>query len=236
MRWRRVGWTAWIAIAMVLLATACSEATTEAPQSSSPEASSSADGMLTSLEGNIVGDAGHPGYAVEVPAGWSSLDGNFVVKNGDGVLGMSVWDVSQVPRDPCHWKRTMSDVGPSVADLVDALSSQRLRDATAPVDMTLAGQDGQYLELSVPDDWIVTGDADFKGCDDPGNGHQDFVSWLGRDEGDRYQQVAGQVDRVWVLDVEGQTLLVDATYAPDVSAADREELDQVVASIRFAEA
>ena len=59
---------------------------------------------------------------------------------------------------------------------------------------------------------------------------------MGRDAGDRCQQVAGQVDRLWVLDVEGQTLLVDATYTPATSEADREELDQVVASLRFADA
>jgi hypothetical protein len=233
MTWRPGRWTRWFATAMVLVATACSDGTADGPQTTSPAVPSPTEGTLASADGEIVGDADHPGYSIEVPAGWSTLDGHFFVKDGGGVLGMSVWDVSQVPHDPCHWKRTMSEVGPSVDDLVDALSSQELRDPTAPVDVTLAGHDGQYLELSVPDDWIVTGDADFKGCDDPGNGHQDFVSWLGRDEGDRWQQVAGQVDRVWVLEVDGQTLLVDATYSPDISAADREELDQVVTSLRF---
>jgi hypothetical protein len=38
---------------------------------------------------------------------------------------------------------------------------------------------------------------------------------------------------VWVLDIDGQTLLVDATYTPDTSAADRAELEQVVGSLRF---
>jgi hypothetical protein len=235
MGWRR-RWTRWFATGMVFFAAACSEATAEGPQSPGSEVPSPTEGTLTSADGEIMGDVDHPGYSVEVPAGWSTLDGHFFVKDGGGVLGMSVWDVSRVPRDPCHWKRTTSEVGPSVDDLVDALSSQLLRDATAPVDVTLAGHDGQYLELSVPDDRIVTGDADFKGCDDPGNGHNDFVSWYGTDRGERFQQVAGQVDRVWVLDVEGQTLLVDATYSPDISAADREELDQVVASIRFVDA
>lgn len=225
-------WTGWFAIAMVLAATACSEATAEGPQSAGPDVPP-IDGSLTSLDGHVVGDADHPGYAVDVPDGWSAVDGLFMVKSGADVVGMSVWDVAQVPGDPCHWKRTMSAVGPTVDDLVDALSSQQLRDPTEPSDITLAGHRGRYLELSVPSDWIVTGDANFKGCDDPGNGHQDFVSWLGRDAGDRWQQVAGQVDRIWVLEVDGQTLLVDATYTPATSEAVREELDQVVASLRF---
>ena len=58
---------------------------------------------------------------------------------------------------------------------------------------------------------------------------------MGKDAGQRYQQVAGQVDRLWILHVEGQTLLVDATYSLDTSAADREELEHVVASLRFIE-
>lgn len=231
---RRPGrWTGWFAIALVLSANACSEATTEGPPNPGPEASSPGERALTSLDGHIVGDADHPGYAVEVPEGWSTADGGFMVKSGADVVGMSVWDVAQVPGHPCHWKRTMSPVGPTVDDLVDALSSQQLRDPTEPSDITLAGHHGRYLELSVPGDWIVTGDANFEGCDDPGNGHQDFVSWLGRDAGDRWQQVAGQVDRIWVLDVDGQTLLVDATYTPATSEAVREELDQVVSSLRF---
>lgn len=234
---RRPGrWTGWFAIAMVLAANACSEATGEGPPNPGSEASSPGERALTSLDGHIVGDADHPGYAVEVPDGWSTADGGFMVKSGADVVGMSVWDVAQVPGHPCHWKRTMSPVGPTVDDLVDALSSQQLRDPTQPSDITLAGHHGRYLELSVPSDWIVTGDANFKGCDDPGNGHQDFVSWLGRDAGDRWQQVAGQVDRIWVLEVDGQTLLVDATYTPATSEAVREELDQVVSSLRFVDA
>jgi hypothetical protein len=116
---------------------------------------------------------------------------------------------------------------------VQVLGSQALRNASAPTDVTLAGHDGQYLELTVPADAVVTADGDFEGCDDPGDGHHDFVSWLGKDEGERYALVAGQVDRVWVLEVGDQTLLVDATYSPDTSAADRAELEEVVASLTF---
>jgi hypothetical protein len=159
-----------------------------------------------------------------------------MVRDGPGVLGMSVWDVRTVPAHPCEWKGTEVDAGSTVEELVDALGSQALRDASASTDVTLAGHDGQYLELTVPADAVVTGDADFEGCDDPGNGHHDFVSWWGTDEGERFAQVAGQVDRVWVLDVGDQTLLVDATYSPDTSAADRAELEEVVASLTFLDA
>jgi hypothetical protein len=48
-----------------------------------------------------------------------------------------------------------------------------------------------------------------------------------------YQQVAGQVDRLWVLDVDGQRLVIDATYSPDATDADRAEQGQVLESLRF---
>ena len=161
---------------------------------------------------------------------------HFVIdQTASGVLGLSVWDVGEVPRNPCHWRGRMYDPGPSVDDLVTALVAQPLRNATRPTDAMLGGYDGRYLEWSVPADMVVTGDADFEGCDvQPSNGHLDFVSWLGDGQGERYQQVAGQVDMLWVLDVDGQRLIVDATYSPDTTIAERDALIQIAKSIRFA--
>ncbi len=83
-------------------------------------------------------------------------------------------------------------------------------------------------------DWVVTGDAEFEGCDaERYEGLRSFVSWLGNGEGQRCQQVAGQVDMLWILDVDGQRLLVDATYSPGTSAADHAELTAIVESLRF---
>ncbi len=53
----------------------------------------------------------------------------------------------------------------------------------------------------MPADLIVTGDADFLGCHAT-DVHLDLVSWFGTGEGERYQQLAGQGDRLWVLDVD----------------------------------
>jgi hypothetical protein len=142
--------------------------------------------------------------------------------------------VTQVPRDPCLWQGQLYDPGPTVDDLVQALVAQPLRDASKPTSVTLAGYPGQYLEWSVPVDMVVTGDADFVGCSvEPSNGHRDFISWLSSGGGSRYQQVAGQVDRLWVLDVDGQRLVVDATYSPGTTEVDRAELGQVAESLRF---
>jgi hypothetical protein len=208
--------------------------TTPSPETD-PDTVSLAAGQHRAL---VWGAGSYPTITVVVPAGWYELKDRFVVKYPDAVspgpvLGLSVWDVGRIPGDPCKWRSTLRDPGPGVDALVAALVAQTGRHATAPVKATLAGQSGQSLTWSVPA-WQVTGDGDFAGCDDPGNGHHDFVSWFGSGgSGERWEQEAGQVDRLWVLDVKGQRLVVDATYSPSTVEADRAELAGVVASLRF---
>lgn len=187
----------------------------------------------------VMGGGSYPGFTVVVPAGWYDRGGRFVVKypgtdQPGPVMGLSVWDVGQVYRDPCHWQGTEADPGPGVQNLVAALVAQPMRHATSPKDVSLAGHPGRYLELSVPADLKSSTWTDFDACDiEPSNGHHDFRSWLGNGLGTRYLQAPGQVDRLWVLDVDGQRLVVDATYTPDTTPIDRNELAQIVKSIRF---
>ena len=188
---------------------------------------------------HVVGGGSYPSFTVVVPGGWYDGGGHFVVKypgtdQPGPVIGLSVWDVGQVFRDPCHWQGNGVDPGPGVAALIAALVAQAKRNATKPTDVTLAGYAGRYLEWSVPADMKSSALSEFDACDVDSEGHRDFNSWLGNGMGNRYEQVPGQVDRLWVLDVNGQRLVVDATYSPDTTQADRNELAQVVASLRFA--
>jgi len=80
-------------------------------------------------------------------------------------------------------------------------------------------------------EWSVPADIDFSTCED---GY--FESWTsagGSWSTGRYQQGPGQVDRLWILDIDGQRLVIDAMYMPSTDAGDREELWQVMESIRF---
>jgi len=189
--------------------------------------------VLPTIDARVFGSGDHEGFRVQTPRGWYSPDGRTVLKRGPEVLAVSVWDVEKVPRDACHWRGTLGEPGPTVDDLVGALVAQKPRIATEPTEGTLGGYPGRYLEWLVPADMVVTGDADFHGCDSQENGHLDFVGWFSNLDAEQYAQVAGQVDRLWVLDVDGQRLLVDAAYSPDTTHADRSELDQVAESIRF---
>lgn len=234
------------AVMTLLLAVACTSSGGSGPSPTTPSGRTQSVALPTAattasplpsgalrVAGHVVGGRAHPGYWVTIPAtGWSSGDGGFILMTGGPVVGMSVWDVGQVAGDPCHWRSTLADSGHSVSDLVDKLVAQKTRNATAPKSVTLDGHPGQYLEWSVPIDAVVTGDSDFAGCDLQED-HRDFVSWMGKLGGERYQQVAGQVDQLWVLDVDDERLVIDASYAPDASAAARDELGRIVESLRF---
>ena len=141
-------------------------------------------------------------------------------------MAITFWDVDEVNAHPCRLKGSrMIQPGSTVADLSKTLTTVPLRDATEPVDIVVDGFQGMQLEWSVP------ADIDFSKCED---GY--FESWTsaaGSWNTDRYQQGPGQVDRLWILDVDGQRLVVDAMYMPMTGAKDREELWQVMESIRF---
>jgi hypothetical protein len=200
----------------------------------SPDSAPSSSAGVTAL---VMGTGRYPTWTVDAPAGWSVVGDHFVVKYATDkpgpVLGVSVWDVGLVFRDPCHWQGQAFDPGPSVDELVSALVAQPMRNASKPTDVTLAGYAGRYLELSVPADMISTKWTEFDDCDVDADGERDFQGWLGKGMGNRYAQVPDQVDRLWVLDVNGQRLVVDGTYSPDTSQIVRDELGHIAESLRF---
>ena len=223
-------------MAVGLLASACAPAS-HTPTSSAGTAAAATPTLAVRQTAQVIGAAGtYPTYTVTVPSDWSNL-GNFVIKyasNSDGrVVGLSVWDVGLVYHDPCRWQGQGFDPGPSVDDLVAALVAQKMRNATTPTDVTLAGYSGKYFEWSVPADLKMSTLGEFDACDVTPDGDHNFNSWLVGTDGYRYEQVPGQVDRLWVLDVNGQRLVVDATYSPNTSDADRTQLNRAVSSLQF---
>jgi hypothetical protein len=166
-----------------------------------------------------------PKIEITVPAGWSNFDGWAMHKGTkpDSVF-VTFWDVSRVYSVPCRWQyKPMVDPGRGVDGLAAVLAKQPLRQATAPAEVELGGLRGKYLEWSVPRG------IDFADCDEGV-----FESWTARGwSSDRYQQEPGQVDRIWILDADGERLVVDASYLPRATAIERAELERVVASIRF---
>jgi hypothetical protein len=188
---------------------------------------------LLDLDARGSGVERFPNVAITVPDGWANIDGWGVDSDtyGDHWVGITFWDVDGVYAHPCQWKGEKIQPGPTVAGLAKVLAKQPLRDATQPVDIVVDGFDGKQLQWSVP------ANIDFSTCDFAStDGRSFFESWIGAPGSwatDRYQQGPGQVDRLWILDVNGERFVVDAMYMPSTDAKDRQELWQVMDSIHF---
>ena len=174
-----------------------------------------------------------PAITVTIPApDWYGYEG-FIVKNdfsdapdGAGMIGPYAGD-KYVPEDPCQWSTTMPDAPITTVDeLVAALGSQASREASAPVDVTVDGYAGKSITLHVPDD-AVFGDCD-----------QGQFCTLTEDTVaicHRYSQDPGQIDELWILDVDGVPMVFDAAYYEGTPAEHVEEMRAIIESATFGE-
>jgi hypothetical protein len=132
--------------------------------------------------------------------GGVSIDGNGPPDGGEATVifyrGFNLFS------DPC---RTVDEeaspvadipVGPTVDDLVTALVDHPLLDVTDPVDVTLAGYSGKYLDLTIPDD------------------KTDCANYRPMDVQHLYAQGPGQRWHMWILDVDGVRVLVETNDYP----------------------
>jgi hypothetical protein len=161
-----------------------------------------------------------PDALVEVPRGFndgSDVPGFYVVSHdGDAFLGL--WTIRHVQRDAClHPLNDYDTPGPSVENLADALVAQESTRASTPERITLAEHHGLYVELASP--------RDLSRCDqNPG---------LWGHPGSRGIYSDGQIDRLWILDVDGQRLVVNAAYGPTATTSEIDELTSMVKSLEF---
>jgi hypothetical protein len=177
---------------------------------------------LVSRKQGPEGYARLPRIAITLPSGWFNFNGWAV--NDGGTLAVAFWDVAKVYPTGCRWQgKPLIDPGRTVDGLAQALATRPLRHASRPRKAELAGFRGKYLRWSVPSK------IDFSRC---GQGY--FESWTGRGwANNRWQQGPGQVDRLWILDVNGKRLVIDANYLPRATRGQRAELDRIVHSIKF---
>ena len=115
--------------------------------------------------------------------------------------------------DPCDPRAELLDppLGPTVADLAAALAGQPHTEATEPVEVTISGYSGVYL------DYTNTG-----GC-----GTLDrWPSTFGTREA-----LAGERDQVWILDVDGVRLVIDAASFQGTDESDLAEMRTLIESL-----
>ena len=168
-----------------------------------------------------------------IPAGWMSRYGiPHKDRGGPGEIAVGNWIIANVYRDPCQWQGSLLSpaVGPTIDDLANALAAQKRRNATAPSDITRSGYPAKRVELSIPANldratcdggiirtWVPPGD-------DGVNAYVDTEN-LGMH--------AGQLNVTYIVDVNGDRLVIDTWHMPGTSAADLAELDAILASMRI---
>jgi hypothetical protein len=180
-----------------------------------------------SAEGSV---GSHPMTFTVPGRDWFAIDTTGIV--GKDVLGekpmydiaFSMWRVGNVYADACRWTGTELDpiLGRTVDDLANALSAQIGRSGTQPTDVTIDGYSGKKVELSLP------ADLDPKECD--GGEVRTWIAATGGGYGG-FVYGAGQKNTVYILDVDGERLVIDTMYLPGTSAETLAELDQIIDSI-----
>jgi hypothetical protein len=138
------------------------------------------------------------------------------VSNDDGLVEFVIFD--KVYADPCHVDRGLLNPppGPSVDDLAKSLARVPSLVATTPTDVTVAGYHGKQLTTS--------------------NTSTATCSLWQLPLGAANTMVPGERDRYWILDINGQRLVINAHEVPGESAAHKAEVQAILDSIRIAPA
>jgi hypothetical protein len=155
---------------------------------------------------------------LQVPEGFTDGAEWYVVSQ-DEDLFLGLMSVTGVERDACLGAdHDEVSAGSTIEDLARALADQRSTRASVPEPVTVDGHSGLYLE--------VKGPADLGTCDEH--------PALWRSPGERGIYADQQVDRLWILEVGGQRVVVDAAYsAPRSTPADVARLTRMVDSLDF---
>jgi hypothetical protein len=172
-----------------------------------------------------------------IPAeGWLSWIGTFKVGQGTveplPTVGLSIINVTNVVQEGCTTHAAADPpVGPTVDDMATALAALSPFVLTKPPsDVTVDGFSGKHLELTVPDlaVRVIGNDTAFTDCTSG-----ELKSWIGEPLSYAFHGYShpGQVEEIWLLDVDGQRLMIAAGTSPGSSKGDIAELRSILDSI-----
>ena len=158
-------------------------------------------------------------FMLTVPEGWvgGSVHTIYLADGGKAAprgAGLVISRGGGLYAEPCGDEPPPNiPVGPTVDDFVNALGRHPKLEVTSPVDITLAGYEGKYLDLLVPDDITACPSA--------------YFPW----EPGIYAQGPGSRWHLWVIDVQGIRVVVQTTDYDGTDPARQAELQAIVDSI-----
>jgi hypothetical protein len=166
------------------------------------------------LEG--VGGLGEPRQvyplhlSMTLPDGWT---GNGSAVTDDDGKAIEFMIIGQPPRCvDASGKAIKAHIGPSVDDLVTFAAGQQMTKISENTDVTLDGYRGRYLEYT--------------------NTFPQYDDGINCDDGPGWP-LMNEFNQVWILDVDGVRLVIDASSPRGASESVRAELRQIVESIQF---
>lgn len=177
----------------------------------------------------VAGDPFPVQITVDVPASraWrGNIGGPYAVWleriDGLGIVAFTIFD--KVYADPCDYSQGLLDPlpGPTVDELASALARIPNLEVTPPTDVTFAGFMGKQLTLTSPDS--------FAGCTlAEGQFYRVWELPLGATN----DLLPGQRQRVWILDVNGNRVVIWTREGPDDTALETTELQAILDSVRI---
>ena len=160
-------------------------------------------------------------FTFTVPDGWigGSVHSIYLAEGGKAPpagAGMIFSRGGGLYAEPCGDEPPPNiPVGPTVDDFVGALVDHPKLDVTTPIDVTLGGYAGKYVDLQVP--------SDISAC--PAS----YFPW----EPGIYAQGPGSRWHLWILDVDGIRVVVQSTDYVGTSPQRQVELRAIVESIQI---
>jgi hypothetical protein len=151
-----------------------------------------------------------PHLSMTLPDGWT---GNGSAVTDDDGKAIEFMIIGQPPRCvDASGKAIKAHIGPSVDDLVTFAAGQQVTKISENTDVTLDGYRGRYLEYT--------------------NTFPQYDDGVNCDDGPGWPLI-NEFNQVWILDVDGVRLVIDASSPRGASESVRAELRQIVESIHF---
>ena len=158
-----------------------------------------------------------------VPPGWLTCVNNAgLLCPADGWGGVEIYIVTNVVVDPCD-DAALRDpsVGPTVEDLVIAISSLPWSAVTPPTEITVDGFRGTELEVTAP-------------TSSPCVGTDEFEMWATTLSALAKGVGPGERTRLRILDVHGTRVVIAGSYLPGTTSAQHlAEINAIIDSVRF---
>jgi len=183
------------------------------------------------------------GVTVNLPMGWEAAGSSMYLKRASaGPVGLSIgaYSIEHVNTCPCRWASpTYTDTAypHTAAGLALALSAFWGQDpnqvpffsnstiapiSSRPRPTAIGSHSAWYVEVLVPSV------LDFSQCD-----AGQLVLWESADGSVRLGSGPGEIDRLWVVDLDSAPVVIDATLPLLAASSDRAELQAIVDSVRI---